>query len=424
MKLRLIIFLCVCLCIFKFSHLAFANNLLTIEDIKKYALANNFGVKAISQELNEAKAQTTQKRSSFFPNFSFIAGPEIQTYDSKSESSTMGYLSGEWNVFNGSRDRIELEISEFNEKIIEVEISKKQFELELEIENLFYLYLYKLSKFKYYKKSLELNLKHKKLINQKKFSGLASAADVMEFEIRDSILNSEINSLVQEMQETKLGLIRIMGQGLQTNFEPIGDLPHLHVEKQLSDFLSQINSTSGFIKKSSYLAAMGSLSLKQSRFSWIPKIDLQMKYGKLPMELSTQFPAFEGAFLLKWNFFSGFETTGKIAEAQARVNRLNYEFQQKLLDNMSDAEINYSKLISIQDRVHAEEGNELRAEKYYNVIINEYRQGVKNGADLKAAEELLLSSRIRNAELKYQFIDNKIKLEKSIGLRIDTVTQP
>lgn len=414
-------YLFVILFLWSFSLFAQAENRLTIEDIKKFALANNFGVKAINEELEEVKAQTIQKRSVFFPNLSLIAGPEIKTQDNKNDSNTLGYLSGQWSIFRGSQDRVELEISDLNEQIVENNKLKAEFELELEIENLFYQYLYKVTKIKFYQKSVELNQKHKQLIKQKKASGMASQADVMEFELRESLLNSEISSLNQEKEEAKLGLIRLMGPSLQTDFEPFGDLPHLHVKKQSAEFLSQINSTSGSVKSSSLNAAVGSLNLKQSRFAWLPTIDLEMKYGKLPLELAQSYPAFEGAVLLKWNLFSGFATNGKIAESSARANKLEFEFRQRLLTAMTEAEVNYSKLISIQERVHVESGNEIRAEKYYKAVVDEYRRGIKNGADIKAAEELLLLSRTRNAEFRYQFIDNKIRLEKSIGLKVDTI---
>jgi outer membrane protein TolC len=87
---------------------------------------------------------------------------------------------------------------------------------------------------------------------------------------------------------------------------------------------------------------------------------------------------------------------------------------------MTAAEVNYLKLSSLQDRVHVEEGNEERAGKYYNVILDEYRRGLKNGADLKNAEATLLEARNRSVEFKYAFIDTKIKLEREIGLYIET----
>ncbi len=87
---------------------------------------------------------------------------------------------------------------------------------------------------------------------------------------------------------------------------------------------------------------------------------------------------------------------------------------------MTAAELSYTKLNSLQERVHAEEGNESRAQRYYSAVLDEYRRGLKNGADLKNAEAALLESQVRAAEYKYAFINTKNKLERDIGVFIET----
>ena len=403
-----------------FTMVAKSENNLTLEDIKKFAIANNFGIKASEAEVQEAKAQSTQKQSQLFPKLAVVAGPEFKTQENKSESNTVGYLEGRWNIYRGSQDRIDLEISELNEKIASTKKAKVQFELELDIEALFYQAIFKNIQIKNFERSLEINQKHKQLIRQKKASGMASESDAMEFDLRESFLKSEMSSLGQERKEAKLGLLRLMGPNLDTSFEPFGELPHKHLEKSIDQFLAQINSTSSSLKVDSLKVAGSSLELKKARYTWLPTVDFEMKYGKLDQDLAQTYPAFAGSFLLKWEFFLGFESAGRIAEMVARSSRLNFEFQQKLLTTMTDAEISYEKLNSIQERIHVEDGNEIRAQIYYTSVLSEYRRGVKNGADLKVAEELLLNSRNRTADLRFQFIDHKIRLEKAIGLFIAT----
>jgi len=403
-----------------YNNLAWSEYKLSLEDIKKFALANNFGAKATEAEVQEIKAQTSQKRSETLPQLSLVTGPGLRSQDNKTESNTVGYVEGRWNIYRGSQDRIDFEVSELNEKIAETKNGKVQFELELDVEGLFYKYLYKDIQIMNLQHSLELTQKHKQFIKMRKISGMASEADIMEFELRESFLKSELSSLVQEKEEVKLGLLRLMGPNLDTQFEPFGDIPHTHLEKSLTQFLAQINSTSSNLKVDALAVAKGALELKKARYTWFPRIDLEMKYGKLSQEIAQSYPAVEGSLLLKWEFFSGMKTAGFIAENMAKSSRLNFEFQQKLLHTMTEAEINYTKLSSIQERIHGEDGNELRAQKYYTSVLSDYRRGVKNGADLKVAEELLLMAKNRRAELRFQFIDTKIRLEKALGLFIET----
>lgn len=417
--LRLFLIVLICL----LGWLAQAGHPLSLEDLKKYALANNLGLQSLKAEVEAIRASGRVKRSVYFPQISLVGGPEVLSQENRSESDTFGYLGGEWNLFRGSQDRIEVEISDYSLKLAETNRDRLSFEVELDVENLFYLFLFKSKKLEFYEKSLGINQKHKQLIQQKKASGMASMADVMEFDIREANLNSEMSSLKQEREEAKLGLLRLLGPALDRDFEPQGELPHLHVTKSVQDFLGDINATSPAVKMASYASAMSSLYVKQNKFSWLPTIDMEWKYGKLPLALAASYPAFNGVVWLKWNIFSGFATSARITEAEAQSRKTEFEFKQRLLSVMTEAEIEYSKLESIQERVHAEEGNEKRAEKYYQAVLEEYRRGIKNGADLRAAEELWLLARVRQSDLRYQYIDKLLKVQKSLGLKIDVQLQ-
>lgn len=393
---------------------------LSLDQIKRYAVDHNFGLKAADAGADEAKAVTVQKRAVFFPKLSMVAGPELRSEPNKNTSETLTHLEGKWNLFRGSSDRLDLEISELQSQIALSAKRRAQFELELDVENLFYLHLINTAKLNGYRSASELNDKHRQLIRKRQQSGMASQSDVMEFELRDSYLKSEMSSISQARDEARIGLSRLMGPNIQT-FEPVGTLPHMHLKLPVQTFLAKINSTSESVKQASLASAAGAVGRKQSHSEWFPSVDLEARYGKLSQDLATGSPAFQGLILMKWEFFSGFQTSGKIAEARARATRLENEFRQKLLSTMSEAEISYSRLRSIQERVHVEEGNEARAEKYYAAVLDEYRRGVKNGADLKVAEDSLLQSRVRASDFKYRFLEDKLRLERAIGFLIETV---
>ncbi len=394
---------------------------LSLADIKTYAVANNFGVKAETAKVDEAKAQTQVSRAPFYPKLSAVTGPEIQSDANKRSTETLGYLEGKWNIFRGAADRLNVEIGQLNQSIAESNLKRAQFELELAVEDLFYRYLALSTKLQHFGEALETNDRHRGYIRKKRQSGMASQADTMEFELRDSFLKSEINVITQDREEARIGLIRLMGPNV-TAFEPQGALPHMHLKIPLSKFLSQINSTSELVKASSLKSAVGSIGQKAARSGWLPAVDLETRYGRLQQGIAPELegPAFYGTLLLKWEFFSGFETTGKILEAKARASQFENEFRQRLLTAMSDAEISYGRLKSIEERVHVEERNEANAAIYYKSVLEEYRRGIKNGADLKIAEDTLLQSHLRASDFKYKFLSDKIQLEKAIGLFIET----
>jgi outer membrane protein TolC len=404
-----------------FAQNAWSQNAkLTLDDVKKFAVVNNFGIKAADAEIQEIRAQTQQRKSLFYPRLSFTAGPEIHQDPTINRPEALFFIEGSWNIFRGSQDRILTELSLLNEQVAESGRRKAQFELELEIEGLFYAYLNASSKIRFYDASLELNERHRRLMRIKQQSGMASQADMMEFELRESYIKSSMASLKQEREEARLGLVRLMGPKIEAGFEPYGALPHVHLKRSLEEFLSRINTNSESVKAASLTAAGGAVSQRAARAGWLPTVDVDARYGRLSQDVANAAPAFEGTLLFRWEMFSGFETTAKISEAKAKRERLDAEFRQKLLTTMTAAEVNYLKLNSIQERVHFEIDNEKKAVKYYEAVAEEYKRGVKNGLDLKNAEVMLLESRIRATDFKFAFIDTKNRLEKEVGLFIET----
>ena len=393
---------------------------LSLADVKKFALANNFRIKAAEAEIQENRARTEQRRSGLYPKLSLVLGPEIRQEDGKDNSVAMAYAEASWNIFRGSEDRIAIELSELDERVAESSRRKLQFELELEIEGLFYRYLSVSAKLEFYEKAIDLNEKHSQLMRRKQSSGMASRADLMEFSLRESYLKSELSSLTQQREEARLGLIRLMGPTVGTNFRPVGTVPHVHLKQNLVAFLERVNSTSESVKSASLQAAAGAIGAKGARAGWLPTLDASARYGSLPQDLAATAPALDAALVLRWQFFSGFETRGKIAEARARADRLEFELKQKLLTAMTEAEVSYLKLGSLQERVHVEEGNEEKAKEYYAAVLEEYRRGLKNGYDLKSAEAYLLEARLRAADFTYEFIDTKNRLERDVGIFIET----
>ncbi len=393
---------------------------LSLEEIKRFAVSQNLSLKAAEAEIREAAAQTTQYRSNYYPRMAVVAGPEILQEDLTTSAEALTYLEAKWNLFRGSLDRVQIQVSEINEQILRSALKKAQFEVELEVEALFYRHLSTSEKIKAHDQSLQLNERHRQLLRRKQGSGLASQADVMEFELRDSYLKSAVSNLVQEREEARIGLVRLMGPSIQSRFEPVGSLPHVHLKRSLSAFLEQINSTSEAVQMASLRSASASIEARSARAMWFPQIDLEARYGRLPVDVASSAPAFHGILALRWELFSGFETTSRIAELKARVERNESEFRQKILSTMTAAEVNYLKLKSLQEQVHVEEGNEERAQKYYSAVLDEYRRGLKNGADLKSAEATLLDARNRAIDFKFAFIDTKIKLERDIGLYVET----
>ncbi len=391
-----------------------------VEDAKAYAVANNFGVQALKAEVSVQAAALRSSRSNFYPKLGVAGGFEVEGSAGARESAPVGFVYGRWNLFNGLADRNEGRRADTLRQLSESRYEQAVNELRLEVEGLFYDYLFKKRVHDYVAESIELNAKHLGAVKRRKASGLSSESDLMDFELRDSSLLSELNRTKQELDEIKLSLVRRLGPELGMGFEPRGELPHWHLEGTVDSYLALVKERSESVRQAS-LTAQGSLAaLKASRAGWMPKLDVEARFGALPLadRFDGERVSYSAGVMASWELFSGFRTSAEGARAEAELRRDEFNAKQALLGGMAEVESGIRKLQSITQRVDIEVSNEARAERLYRSTLAEFGRGVKNGADVKGAEETWLEAKKRRSELKIEFIKAKIAIEKSFQIPV------
>lgn len=392
----------------------------TLEDAQRFAVNHNFGLQALKAEIDANRAEQTIARSFFLPRFGAIGGFENKEGNSKRDSATLGYLYGTWNLFNGFADQMEIKKSTILVQLAESNFRLAEIELKTEIRRLFYRYLYQKSISSSYDQARQLNGNHLTSARKRRASGLISDSDLMDFELRDSSLNSEMRLIKQQMDETKLGLVRLMGPEMGTSFEPVGILPHMHLVGGIDDYLSQVSTSVESLKQSMFQTEGAVYDLRKSRSAWFPSVDLAVRVGALPIDerLDDSTRGMTGMVTAKWEFFSGLNTSGQIRRAEAQLSRRELETKQMLLGAMAAVEVAIRKLQSIEERVDLEMQNEERAHKLYKSTLGEYNRGLKNSTDLKAVEQILLDARLRRVGFKNEFLETKSELERTYNIQL------
>lgn len=415
---RIILFLT----LFFLFHSTFASQV-TLEQAKKFAIDNNFKIKALKNSVKAADSSIEVARSNFMPKVGVAAGGETESEGTTRESAALGYAYANLNVFNGLSDQAALVIAKTKFEEAEKLLSQNILKLEIEIETLFYRYIFMREQFNTLNKSLKLNDVHQKLVKKQKASGIATDSDVMEFSLNDALLKSELVSIEQELNEIKLELTRLLGPEIGPAFEPIGKIPHFHINEKLSDLFTMMQNGSLGV-------AISSLKLKEAKYKervyraeWLPKIDLELKAGYLPIDErpTNNRASFSGAILAKWEFFSGFGTKARTNRATYERMKQEYELKHDVLDSMTSVERFYKNLLSIEKRVDLEEKNEDKAQRLYKSILSEYKRGVKTSGDVRGAEETLRDAVLRFEKFKLDYILSKLKLESVLSKRLKMI---
>lgn len=394
----------------------------SLEQAKKHAISHNFEVLALRKAFEEATALTRRARSSYFPTLGIAGGADTEISAHENEAVSLGYLYANYNLFNGFGDAYRAEMADLEAEKAKVKLERTEFRIGLEVEQVFHLYLFKKGALALREEALKLNDKHKKSAVQRKASGMSSVADVMEFDLSESLLKSDILLLQQELEGARTQLKKLLGEEIGAKIEPVGALQHQHLKGSLMDYVNRIKDESESVLLSARTHQVATVESKVWRTKWLPKLDLEVKAGYLPLiERPAQGGASISAMVLaKVDLFSGFDTVAEKNQMEAKRLRTEAELKNALLSAVSDMETAYRKIKTIQARVDLEEQNASRSDRYYKAVFSEYGRGVKNSADLKVASEQVYEAHFRREAYKFDFLTEKLNLEKALGGKVET----
>ncbi len=393
-----------------------------LEDAKQYAIQHNFEVLSLRKALEEARAKLGRARSPYFPKFGIAGGGDTVITSSGNQNAAVGYLYADYNLFNGFGDTHRMQIASLEADKAEIKLKRAEFRVGLDVEKAFHLYIFNKSTIDLKKEAIKLNEAHKKMASYKKRSGLAADSDVMEFDLRDATLQSDLLLLEQEIEEARVQLKRLLGEEVGSKIEPIGSLQHQHLKGTLSELVKRIKDESEPVLLGAKDISIASLQSKSAASKWLPKLDVEVAAGYLPWDLRQVQPGSAmvgGKVVLKMDLFSGFDTLYERQEAEAKRLKEEAQLKNAILMAMTETENAYRRISTIQARVDLEEENESRAKKYYASVKSEYSRGIKNSADLRVAADGLFEVTLRRESFKYEFLSNRIDLERALGGKVE-----
>lgn len=390
---------------------------ITLEDAKRFAVEHNFEVASLRNALEQAKAQQRRKSAAFYPQLGVQGGADTELKSGNQETVGVGVGYLQWNLFRGLGDISQWDAAREQTEIAKIRVQKAEFRVGVDVEAAFHKYLLQKTLIGIQKKSLELNQKHKQMAVARRKSGLVSDADVMDFDITESLLDSELVSLQQQLEISRIELRRLLGEQVGQSVEPVGVLQHQHLEGSLMSYLDRIKDENEEVLALTRVVKQSELEIRSATAQFLPRVDVQVRAGYEPIrERPTNGGAsVSGQVLATLDLFSGFDTANARAEKTAELLRNEARLKQTILDALSTTEKVYRQIRAIQERVDLEEKNEERALRFYRSVLSEYNRGVKNSSDVKAAANMYTDTLLRKERFKYDFLAEKLNLERVLG---------
>lgn len=386
----------------------------TLEQLLKEAETQNLEIKEAESQLKSSDALASAQYGRLMPQLSVEGGPQSTKFDEEKNSGTTAYGKVEWNLYRGGRDSSELDKAKIKSDLDQKKFEAVKSKIIREVSRVYYELLFLLEGTDLKQKAIEMNQEQMKLAKLKKSSGFTSIADVIEFELREATLNSDLKMFAQAITEKSRELSVLLGR----KDSSIPSLVKGHLSREVVTTLNKEKVMSR-LKGSNIEMAEAQADLKMSekdaaiaKSGFLPSLDLEAKYGKIANEEKVFNDSNNYSVMLKLSvpLFSGLETMNQTKSARSVVIARGAAASRKGLSVVAEAENLFSQLSTLTDRLNLEEKNLSKSEEYYKITLGEYRRGVKNSPDMVGASERLLEARIRNLEYRKECYLTKLKI--------------
>ena len=408
---RLFIFISV----FLFLAELLADNHISLKFEDFYVIARNNDYETKQNLIYKEYVEThlNKMKSAFYPKFGIESRYEHfnSTSNSNYGSTASAYL--EWNLFNGFRDQLKLnllrtDVGQADYRIKRSEINFKGNLLALysrgqALQNIIIAYV----------NILETNNRYISGIKSRKKAGLVTESQLIEFELFNDQLRNELSAhqaeqavLLDEIKNIS-GIIGVRDFSSDLSPQPL-KLKIDDLDKILGHELSQQRDLIVDLEKTHQ-------EIMNSRLVNYPTIDLRISNGREGLRETTSNNETSLSIVAKWEFFSGFESLNeyrmnsiKLKQGQMRLDLERNQLKNQVIGLIKNIE-------NIIMRLQFEKSISQKNERYFKLITDEYRRGTKSSSDLKSAIELMLENQVKINTLKSDYYRSIYLLERIIG---------
>lgn len=366
--------------------------------LEKSLMANNPQLLSLQSRVDAEKATAQSMKSRWTPRLSLVGGyGDDQTLD-ENDQGYVGFVRGEWNVFNGGIDYQEYQIAHREQQIAQWDLEIQRRALRRQLHELYYALLSNKKMISLQDEKTELFKQHRQMAQKKINAGLSSGVDAIEIDLEENLLATERERLTTEAIRLLKELRTLLNSEIDDasisasesmDTTPLAfDLPHA-LEKNPS------------LKKQNQLEEISLRHASQSRSELLPKVDFEASYGQLTPNYGDPLRAQESkvSLLLSWEIFSGLsghyrtQASAANAKSQNQISKSLHLELKKDLENLATTGAHLQTLKS-----HFQRRRTL-AQKYYELTLVEYKRGVKNSSDLETATTSLFETRQKLIEL-------------------------
>jgi outer membrane protein len=395
--------------------------LTTLDSLTQEAIKNSLELKALSEKSSGMTYDRRVAFSEFLPHISLEAGPQISNMAGQRKSGIALYGKAEWNIFRGRIDQIQLKMADEREKSLTKQLTSIENRIRSEVSELYAEMQFIAESTDLKEHALKMNAEQKKIAVTKNSAGFTLKSDVLEFELREATIQSDLVLLNQAMAEKSRKMSALLSRtNSEVSFKVKGHLIRSDINSSRKDILDAMINNNQEIAAIEYESKLLSLEKDKVIAGFYAKVDLEGRYGRFGNSEKVNPEKNDATLLLKVSvpIFSGLETLNQTRSLSSKIVGRFLDGEDRKLQLISEMDILLINLDATSKRLDLEEKNLIRSQAYYDATVNEYKRGIKNSPDMVGASERLFDARIRNLEYRRDLVVGKAKLTRLVGSQL------
>ncbi len=420
------------LCLFPPKTSQAGTQQLSLDEGIALAIKHNPKIEIARQQCQANQGVLTQAKSFYFPQLSGGIGYGRQSIDTQSpvEEDNVGsaLLQVSQLIFDFGKTTGAIDASSFNLLASEENLAQVHHDLVFQVKEKFYTVLERARLIGVAEEAVsnyEQQLHRAQIFFQ---SGVKTRIDVTNAEVN---LSNQKLQLLQARADYKSALVNLEKVfGIIPNngdYKPVNNEPPLlelatqkpQMPVALDDLLQKAEKNRPGLKEYSYLISAAEAGITQAKGDYWPTLDAVGSYNNVETDLASYADNWQITARLNWNFFSGFATEGKVAEASAQLRQVQAGLRDFQLEVTRDVTDSYLRAAENREGVDlADQSLKLAAENL-QLATERYQVGLGDLLEFNDAQLLYMQNQSSLVGTYYKYLTALARIDRAVGVTAD-----
>lgn len=349
-----------------------------------------------------------------------LGGIDAKADSESSKAIPLAFAYGSYTLYDGNMNDLKRRIASINVENNRYSRAQISFQNQIEIERIFQLAAYRREVINLRQEELRQSEILRKKAQRQVNAGLANETDTAAFQLNLLRIEREIQSRQADIEELSLLTALKLSLPHSLILETTGVWSEVETNWDHQALLQRFQRESVHARNTDALFRESEAERQLLESEQGPKIDLEGRAGYLRFEegLREDQPSVSLALIAKVDLF----TDEMIAARKKELIARDMTVQARLDHQMKQAEeaihMSAARLKTLKSRLALEKRLLERTKGYYDMMLDEYRRGMKNSPDLAEANSRITDLNLSMIESRYTMQSLSTDLEEELGFRI------